>query len=133
MKLSILAAVLVATVSACGSDTSASVPSGADLQGTWTQSGAGFERGQSITWEDQTVVIEQADGQGFTGYKEYTPEGGQEPQRETLNGVIGTDGNVLIVDEDGTFQGQLSGDTLRGQYAEAGEDATAMNLELTRN
>ena len=49
-----------------------------------------------------------------------------------MNGVIGVDGNILIVDEDGKFEGQLNGNTLQGQYSEVGDDATAMNLEISK-
>lgn len=115
--------------SACAADTS--VPTGADLRGTWTQNGAGYENGVPVTWENQTVVIDEADGQGFAGFKEYTREG-EPPQREIVNGVIGPDGNILIVDEDGRFEGRLVDGTLRGQYAEIGDDPGAINVELSR-
>jgi hypothetical protein len=124
-------AAMLTVVAGCGSSDSTSVPTGADLQGTWSQSGSGYEAGNPVSWENQTIVIDKADGQGFAGYKEYTPAGGQ-PQKETLNGVIGVDGNILIVDEDGKFEGQLNGNTLQGQYSEVGDDATAMNLEISK-
>ena len=107
------------------------VPTGADLKGSWVQSGEGFEQGSPVTWENQSVVIDAADGQGFAGYKEYTPAGGQ-PQKEVINGVIGVDGKILIVDSDGTFQGRLSDGELQGQYAEVGADAAAVNLVIVR-
>ncbi len=125
------AAALVITLAACGSDSSVQVPTGEDLKGTWAQSGAGYERGAPVTWENQTVVIEEADGQGFAGYKEYTQKG-EQPKKEDVNGVVGPDGNVLIVDEDGTFRGRLVDGKLTGQYAEVGEDAAAINVELAR-
>lgn len=121
------AAVVVITVGARGADSSAQVPTGEDLKGTWAQSGAGYEKGTSVIWENQTVVIEEADGQGFAGHKEYTP-----PQKENVNGVVGPDGSVLIVDEDGTFQGRLVDGKLQGQYAGVGGDAAAINVELAR-
>lgn len=122
------AAAVMITVASCAS---VEVPAGDDLKGTWSQTGAGYERGGPVTWENQTVVIEKATGQGFAGFKEYTREG-EQPQKETVNGVIGLDGNVLIVDEDGTFNGRLVGGKLKGQYAEIGDDAAAINVELTR-
>ncbi len=125
---SIGAAVILLTFTSCAT---APVPTGADLKGTWAQTGAGYEQGRPVTWENQTVIIEEADGQGFAGFKEYTRKGGQ-PQKESVNGVIGFDGTVLIVDEDGTFRGRFVGGKLRGQYAEIGADATAINLELDR-
>jgi len=53
-------------------------------------------------------------------------------QREVVNGVIGVNGDVLIVDDDGTFEGRLVDGKLQGQYAEVGDDAAAINVELTR-
>ena len=125
------AAGVVAAVAGCGADSAESVPTGADLVGTWNQAGVGYEKSGPVTWENQTLVIEEADGQGFVGFKEYTSEDGQ-PQRESVIGVIGPDGNILIVDEDGRFEGRLSEDTLQGQYSEIGDDPAAMNLEITR-
>lgn len=68
---------------------------------------------------------------GFAGYKEYTREG-EKPQKEIVNGVIGIDGNIVIVDDDGTFEGRLIDGKLQGQYVEVGEDATAINLVISR-
>ena len=76
-------------------------------------------------------MVTEATGQGFTGYKEYTPEDGQ-PQKETINGVIAPDGDILITDDDGFTEGTLSGTTFSGQYAQVGEDSTAMNVEWTK-
>ena len=106
-------------------------PTGADLTGTWVQNGVGYERGVLVTWDNQTVVIEQADGQGFTGYKEYTRDG-EPPQKETINGGIGVDGRILMTDEDGLLDGRLVDGAIVGQYAETGDDAGVINLELTR-
>jgi len=39
------------------------------LEGTWIQSGKGFEQGQSITWDNQKIVIETTDESGFAGTK----------------------------------------------------------------
>ncbi|MBE35137.1 MAG: hypothetical protein CMI16_06235 [Opitutaceae bacterium] len=77
------------------------------------------------------MVIEEASGQGFTGFKEYAREG-EQPQMETVNGVIGVNGNILIVDDDGKFEGRLVDGKLQGQYAEVGDDAAAINVVLTR-
>ncbi len=107
------------------------IPAGSDFQGTWTQTGAGYENGSPVTWENQTLVIEKADGQGFTGFKEYTRDG-EQPQKEIVNGVIGINGDVLIVDEDGKFEGRLVNGKLQGQYAEVGVDAAAINVELAK-
>lgn len=126
------AVVLVALGAGCQADSSDSVPTGAELIGTWAQNGAGYEQGSPSAWEDQTVVIESADGQGFTGYKEYTSDDGG-AQREIVNGVVGTDGEILIVDEDGFFRGRLDDGAILGQYVEVGADSAAMNVELTRS
>ena len=114
----------------CTSGTSEKVPTGADLKGTWDQTGFGYESGRAVTWEDQTVVIEAADGQGFGGFKEYLD--GAESKREIFNGVVGLNGEILIVDEDGIFEGRLVDGKIRGQYAETGEDHGAINVELSR-
>jgi len=128
------ASTIIATAG-CSADSSAKVPTGADLKGTWIQAGDGYERGVRVTPENQgfaaTVVIAEADGQGFTGYKEYT-DPGEKPQREVLHGVIGLDGDILITDEDGFFTGKLLDGKIRGQFAEIGSDAAAINVELSR-
>ena len=124
-------AALVTIATGCQTDSADSVPTGAELIGTWAQNGVGYEQGEPATWVDQTVVIESADGQGFTGYKEYTPEGDVAKQ-EIVNGVIGADGEIIIADEDGFFRGWLDDEAIIGQYVEAGADHGAMNIELTR-
>ena len=121
-------AVVIITATSCSSS---QVPKGEDLKGTWSQTGAGYENGRPVTWENQTVVIEEASGQGFTGFKEYAREG-EQPQKEPVNGVIGVNGNILIVDDDGKFEGRLVDGKLQGQYAEVGDDAAAINIVLTR-
>ena len=126
-----LAAASITIAAGCGSD-SAEVPTGADLKGTWTQEGAGFEQGESITWNNQTIVIEKADGQGFAGFKEYTPAGGGSPQKEAINGVIAPDGDILITDEDGFTEGTYADGVITGQYAETGADSAAMNVTITK-
>ena len=129
------AGAMIAVASGCSTAPSTSVPTGADLKGTWTQAGDGYEGGVRVTPENKgfeaTVVIEQSDGQGFTGYKEHT-DPGQKPQREQLNGVVGVDGDILITDEDGYFRARLVDGKIRGQYGEAGKDGAAVNVELTR-
>lgn len=125
----VCAAAVILIVASCSS---VQVPTGEALKGTWIQTGAGYEKGRPVTWENQTVVIEKAKGQGFAGFKKYKREG-EQPQRESVNGVIGLNGDVLIVDEDGTFKGRfVGGKKLQGQYAEIGDDAAAINVELTR-
>lgn len=129
------AAAIIAVVSGCDANPSTKVPTAADLKGTWIQAGDGYERGVRVTPENKgfeaTVVIAEADGRGFTGYKEHT-DPGQPTQREMLHGVVGLDGEILITDEDGFFTGKLVDGKIRGQYAEIGKDAAAINVELSR-
>lgn len=127
---------LSGALSGCNSTApSTKVPTGADLKGTWIQAGDGYERGARVTPENKgfeaTVVIAEADGQGFTGYKELA-DPGEMPRKETLHGVIGLDGDILITDEDGFFTGKFVDGKIRGQYAEIGKDAAAINVELSR-
>jgi len=101
-----------------------------DLEGTWIQSGKGFEQGQSITWDNQKIVIETTDESGFAGYKEFTRDEGL--QRETLNGVLGPDGLVVISDTDGFYEGRFINGNFVGIYIETGEDSTVMNVTFVR-
>ncbi|MFM9035102.1 MAG: hypothetical protein ACKOQ4_12625 [Mycobacterium sp.] len=129
------AGAIIAIAAGCSAAPSAKVPTGADLKGTWIQAGDGYERGVRVTPENKgfeaTVVIAEADGQAFTGYKEHT-DPGEKPQREVVHGVVGPDGDILITDEDGYFDGKLVDGKIRGQYAESGKDAAAINVELSR-
>ncbi|MFM8598614.1 MAG: hypothetical protein ACKOB8_06360 [Mycobacterium sp.] len=129
------AAAFLAVAAGCSANPSTKVPTGADLRGTWIQAGDGYEQGVRVTPENKgfeaTVVIAEADGQGFTGYKEHT-DPGEPPQKEVLHGVVGLDGEILITDEDGFFTGKLVDGKIRGQYAETGKDAAAINVELSR-
>lgn len=136
MKLLIstaLAALLTAgAVSGCGANTSAKAPEAKDLIGTWAQNGAGFEEGKPVTWKDQTVVVEAAEGQGFTGFKEYDNEG-EDPQKERVNGAVGINGDIRIVDEDGFFVGRLTDGKIVGQYIEVKKgESQVLNVELVR-
>ena len=42
------------------------------------------------------------------------------------------DGEILITDEDGFYEGTLENGTFTGQYAESGSDATALNVTWTK-
>ena len=77
------------------------------------------------------MVIEAADGQGLTGFKEYTPEG-QAPQQKMVNRVIASNSDTLTTDEDGFFRGRLKDGTILGQCAGVGQDSSAINVELNR-
>lgn len=136
MKLSIptaLAVLLTAgAVTGCSADTAAQVPAAKDLIGTWAQTGAGFEEGKPVTWQDQTLVIESAEGQGFTGFKEYH-NAGEDPQKELVNGAVGVDGDIRIADEDGFFVGRLVDGKVLGQYVEVKKgESQVLNVELAR-
>ena len=125
------AAAVITLGAGCQADSSAPAPTAADLKGTWIQTGAGYEQGKPVTWENQTAVIEEASGQGFTGFKEYTREG-EPPQKEMVNGVISSSGDILITDEDGQFRGRFIDGKIEGQYGEVGDDSAAINVELSR-
>lgn len=137
--LAIPGATTAITIAAgCGSsDSVAEVPTGADLKGTWTiTSSEGFKKGKPGTLAaDSRIVITQAKGQGFGGYTTYTDaEGGGAPTqaKETINGAIASDGDILFVDDDGFFEGVLKDGVMTGQYAEVGADGTAMNVDYVR-
>jgi len=128
----LVALLAVGVVSGCGAERSAKVPAAKDLIGTWAQTGAGFEEGKPVTWQDQTLVVEKAEGQGFAGFKEYDNEG-EDPRKELVNGAVGVDGDIRIVDEDGFFVGRLVDDKIQGQYVEVKKgESQVLNVELVR-
>ena len=136
MKLlisTVSAALLTAgVVSGCGADTSAKAPAAKDLIGTWAQTGAGYEEGKPVTWKDQKLVVEAADRQGFTGFKEYDNEG-EGSQKEVVSGAVGVDGDIRIADEDGFFVGRLIDGKILGQYVEVKQgESQVLNVELIR-
>lgn len=53
-------------------------------------------------------------------------------QKEAVNSAIGPNGDILIVDNDGKFEGRLVDGKVQGQYAETGADAAAINVGLSR-
>ena len=128
------AAAAITVTTGCGSGGSAEVPTGADMKGTWVQTATGYDNGKLDSWKGDAagnIVFDKADGQSFAGYKTYTPpEGGA--VKETMQGVIAPDGDILITDEDGFYEGTLANGTFTGQYAESGADATAMNVTWTK-
>lgn len=122
----------VGVISGCGAEKSAKVPAAKELIGTWAQTGAGFEEGKPVTWKDQTLVVEKAEGQGFAGFKEYHNQG-EDPQKELVNGAVGVDGDIRIVDEDGFFVGRLVDGKIQGQYIEVKKgESQVLNVELVR-
>ena len=128
----LVALLAVGVVSGCGAERSAKVPAAKDLIGTWAQTGAGFEEGKPVTWQDQTLVVEKAEGQGFAGFKEYDNEG-EDPRKELVNGAVGVDGDIRIVDEDGFFVGRLVDGKIQRQYVEVKKgESQVLNVELVR-
>ena len=132
MKLALAALLTAAAVTACGAETVTKIPAAKDLIGTWSQNGAGYEEGKPVTWKDQTLVVEAAEGQGFVGFEEYENEG-EDPQKEIVNGAVGFDGDIRIADEDGFFVGRLVEGKILGQYVEVVKgESQVLNVELVR-
>lgn len=137
LSLTAVAATVCLTVG-CSRAPQAKALSGADLEGTWVYSATGFERGKPEVWEPNTMVVERADGQNFTGYFEYPTDDepdssgdpGKQTMRETLTGVVTAGGDVLIVDQDGRFEMKMFDGKMQGQYADG--NPTVMNVEMTR-
>lgn len=124
-------AAIVGVAAGCSRDSGNRIPTGAELKGTWNQTGAGYEGGVLDTDLDRKIVITAADGQGFTGFKEHSKPGAT-AQKETLNGVVGVDGDILMTDDDGFFRGRLVDGKIQGQYAEVGKDSAALNIVLEK-
>ena len=127
------AAALITVAAGCGSSSSAEVPTGADMKGTWTSTGSGYENGKVETWVrgTGTIIIDKAVGQAFSGNEKYTASGGV-VFREPIQGVIEPDGDILIVEEDGFYEGNLENGVFTGEYAEIGDEPTALNVTLTK-
>jgi hypothetical protein len=125
------AAALITVAAGCGSSSSAEVPTGADMKGTWTSTGSGYENGKAVTWQSSTIIIDKAVGQAFSGNEKYTASGGV-VFKEPIQGVIAPDGDILIVEEDGFYEGTLENGVFTGQDAEIGDEPTAMNVTLTK-
>ena len=125
------AAALITVAAGCGSSSSAEVPTGADMKGTWTSTGSGYENGKAVTWQSSTIIIDKAVGQAFSGNEKYTASGGV-VFKEPIQGVIAPDGDILIVEEDGFYEGNLENGVFTGEYAEIGDEPTAMNVTLTK-
>lgn len=132
ISIALAALITAGAVSGCSAESSVRIPAAKDLIGTWAQTGAGYEEGKPVTWTDQTLVIEAAEGQGFTGFKEYH-NAGEDPQKEVVNGAVGVNGDIRIVDEDGFFVGQLVDQKIVGQYIEVKKgESQVLNVELAR-
>ncbi len=125
------AAALITVAAGCGSSSSAEVPTGADMKGTWTSTGSGYEDGKAVTWQSSTIIIDKAVGQAFSGNQKYTASRGV-VLREPIQGVIAPDGDILIIEEDGFYEGTLENGVFTGQYAEMGDEPTAVNVTMTK-
>ena len=134
-------AFLTALTAGCAAGSNTTAPDalkGETLKGTWTYSATGFERGAPETWKDETMVVESADGQKFTGYFEFPTDGepdgagapGQKTMREQFTGVVTPAGDILIADADGRLEMKMSDGKLYGQYTDG--NPTVMNVEMTR-
>lgn len=131
----IAAGLAVAALTGCSSSTTAedqSAVTGDQLVGTWGGTNAGYE-GIDAVYVDKplTLVVQEASGQAFFGFKEWTEPDGAVAD-EFIRGVVTPGGLVTIVDGDGVFEGVVSGSTLTGTYVEVGDDAAALEVELTK-
>lgn len=87
---------------------------------------------RTLIWRDQTLVVEAAEGQGFTGLKQYH-NAGEDPQKEIVNGAVGANGDIRIADRDGYFVGRLVDGKILGQYVEVAKgESQVLNVELVR-
>lgn len=132
------AAATICLTAGCSTAPQPKTLSGAELKGTWMYSATGFERGKPETWKANTMVVESADGQNFTGYFEFPtdnePDGmgapGEKTMRETFNGVVTAGGDILIVDRDGRLEMKMFDGKMQGQYTDG--NPTVMNVEMVR-
>ena len=132
------AAVVACLTAGCSTASDATPLDGEALKGTWKYSGTGFERGQPETWKDNTMVVESADGQNFTGYVEFPTDSepdstgapGQKTMREQFTGLVTPAGDILIVDPDGRLEMKMFDGKLQGQYVDG--NPTVMNVEMVR-
>ena len=49
-----------------------------------------------------------------------------------MQGVIAPNGTILITDEDGSYTGTLANGVFTSQYAESGDDSSALNVTWTK-
>ena len=124
------AAATMAVAAGCGSD-SGSVPTGEDMKGAYTSAGTGYEQGKALSWTGATMVIDMANGQAFAGTKSYV-DGEGNKQSYAVNGVIDAEGDILITEPDGFFEGTYADGVITGQYAEVGDTAQAVNATFTK-
>ena len=134
MRFRFLPAILVAGVAAVALTGCSSSPSttGNDLVGTWTGTHAGYEGPEAVYVERSlTLVVQEANGQAFFGYKQWTDELGNVAD-EMMKGAVTEDGQITIVYTDGLIEGVVSGSTLTATSVEMGEDGAVLEVELTK-
>lgn len=134
MRVRFLPAIVVTGVVAVALTGCSSSPSttGSDLVGTWTGTNAGYEGPETVyVKQSVTLVVQEANGQAFFGFKEWTDEEGNLAD-ELMKGAVTEDGQITIVDSDGLIEGVVSGSTLTGTYVEMGEDGAVLEVELTK-
>ena len=120
---------LTIAVSGCSSSANTTAD---QLVGTWTGTNAGYEGTDPVyVNKPLPVVVQEATGQAFLGYKEWTEPDGTAVD-ELITGAVTGAGQVTIVDEDGVFEGVLSGSSLSGTYVENGDDRAVLEVELTK-
>ncbi len=104
----------------------------ASLTGTWTGVAEGV--GLSDGWKQGPVslVVTEQRGRAFKGHATYPTPAGE--GRSDVWGSLSFDGRtVVIADEDGGYTGALAdSDTLDLCYSEAGGDASAKCMRVTR-
>ena len=134
MRFRSLPAILVAGAVAVALTGCSSSPSttGNDLVGTWTGTHAGYEGPEADYVERSlTLVVQEAKGQAFFGYKQWTDELGNVAD-EMMKGAVTEDGQITIVYTDGLIEGVVSGSTLTATSVEMGEDGAVLEVELTK-
>ena len=134
MRLRFLPAILVAGVAAVALTGCSSSPSttGNDLVGTWTGTNAGYVGPEAVYVERSlTLVVQEANGQTFFGFKEWTDEAGNVAD-QMMKGAVTEAGQITIVDMDGLIEGVVSGSTFTGTYVAMGEDGAVFEVELTK-
>lgn len=115
----------------------ASVAHAGDLTGTWKPVDSwGVAAGNSQhkisegdSWREADtftikIVEEGHDGRAFHG------EFCSPSQCEDLVGAVRTDGTILMVDEDGYFEGRLVGKSLEMCYMEAGKEFKIIHCRI---
>lgn len=134
MRLRFLPAILIAAVTTVALTGCSSSPgtTGSDMVGTWTGTNAGYVGPEAVYVERSlTLVVQEANGQTFFGFKQWTDEEGNVADT-LMKGAVTEAGQITIVDMDGLIEGAVSGSNLTGTYAAIGEDGAVFEVELTK-